>query len=119
MLKRRLIVVAACAGLLGPSWACETGDVVHVTLRGTIVRSQTVDNQGLDTRPNHTKFMAISLDTPLKECSDPQDLRRMILLEANPVDKKWLGHHVVITGTLDIEEDTVQSVNVVEIHDAQ
>ena len=40
-----LLVAAACISLMGTAWACQTEDVVHVSLRGTIVQSQTVDDK--------------------------------------------------------------------------
>ena len=52
-----LLVAAACINLMERHGLAKPKTLLpDVSLRGTIVQSQTVDDQGLDTRPAHNKF---------------------------------------------------------------
>jgi len=86
---RKVLVLAAIVALLGCATAraepCQF-EKHQVTLQGTIVQSAF----------EHTPYMALVVEHPA--C----DEEAMVEVDAS---KKWLGHHVTITGDLGIMAD--------------
>jgi hypothetical protein len=69
-----------------------------LTVHGTIVQSKTVGNFEDGSPPR--KFMALVLDVPL--CGNPTNER---IVGVDSVSKKWLGHSVIVTGTIGPSSD--------------
>lgn len=86
----RTIYAVAVGLCLATSANAESSNCLErhlVTLRGTVVQSAY----------GHTPYMALVMRHPVCDYDDP-----MIAVDAS---KKWLGHHVVITGKLGIMAD--------------
>lgn len=88
--------------LSGTTQCCATDDGDTVTLHGTIVQSSGAQ-KGTGKK---VKFMDIALDTPF--CTDK--------LVGVDVSKKWLGHHVVVTGII-VQTGFGAGINIKHISD--
>ncbi len=94
---------------------CYAGEGERVTLRGTIVQSTTLEANDGTGEPAHTKFTAVALEKAVcfSGFSAPEYVLRIC---SNISQKKWLGHRVIVIGTLYIDEDLCFTVE--QIKDA-
>jgi hypothetical protein len=108
-----IIILAGVMALLATGAEAQTCELFteeqQVRLVGGIVQSKA---QG-EGQPWH-KYMALVLDSPICFTGSLDD--KITFLEAWPVPQKWLGHYVVIVGTM-IAGDA-WSIRIREIKDA-
>jgi hypothetical protein len=76
-------------------------DNKSITVRGHVVQSAMSAENSEEGKPY--KFMAIVLDSALCFKNDPDDKIRSIA--ADPISKRWLGHHVSATGKMTASGD--------------
>lgn len=77
----------------------QSSETENVTLVGIVVETVDVEgNEGLG-RDAGTKIVALTLDTPICTASGNETF-----IEVVNVSTRWMGHHVMVTGTVTSDE---------------
>lgn len=96
-----IVVLMLSAGSAAAKNCFVFEDNQSITVRGHVVQSTMMAENSEEGKPY--KFMAIVLDSALCFKNDPDETIRLI--GANPVSRRWLGHHVSATGKMTASGD--------------
>jgi hypothetical protein len=112
-----VFVASLASGTAYAEPTCFAGrDIDHVTLRGEIVQSAFPEGEDYSARPAGTKYMALVLDDPICFSGDdvPGTYEKFAIVEVDPVSLKWLGHHVLIVGSISVEGPVISVKSIKE-----